>query len=230
MVTRGAALEDHDTLYEFCKTPSFDNQPGTPASLLTTCVHSSPPSLPLTPSDHTPTHPTNADVHQALEDHDTLYELCETWQQLEQQRWTAAELQRRRARLALDYPGDAGEEEIFGEQVSMIYGATTNKPGYKVGGGSCVWCLRQVPLGTAEGHKEGEVMFQKQVAMFNGATANKLGYKMGDVALTWCHRWCVHGLTSDLHSPPPPQENKQPNTVLPAPFASRCPLLTSSVE
>lgn len=69
---------------------------------------------------------------QALEDQQTLQELCEQWQQLEQQRWTTAELQRRRARLALDYPGDALEDEMFGEQVSMIYGATTNKQGFKV--------------------------------------------------------------------------------------------------
>lgn len=69
-----------------------------------------------------------------MEDHDTLYELCERWQELEQQRWTTAELQRRRARLALDYPGDnGGEEEAFGDQVSIIYGATTNKQGFKVG-------------------------------------------------------------------------------------------------
>lgn len=72
-------------------------------------------------------------LHQAMDDHDTLYELCERWQELEQQRWTTAELQRRRARLALDYPGDdLGEEEVFGEQVSIIYGATTNKKGFKV--------------------------------------------------------------------------------------------------
>lgn len=83
---------------------------------------------------------------QALDDHQTLYELCETWQQLEQQRWTSAELQRRRARLALDYSGDPGEDEVMlGEQVSMIYGATTNKPGYKVGGKADQLWQWQVP-------------------------------------------------------------------------------------
>lgn len=69
---------------------------------------------------------------QVLTDHDTLLELCETWQQQEQQSWTSAELQRRRARLALEYSGEQPEDEVFGEQVSMIYGAATKKPGYKV--------------------------------------------------------------------------------------------------
>jgi hypothetical protein len=98
-----------------------------------TTPHAHPDAaLPHTPPPppHTPLHPPPP-LAQALEDHDTLYELCETWQQQEQQRWTSAELQRRRARLALDYPGDA-EEELFGDQVSMIYGATTSKPGVKV--------------------------------------------------------------------------------------------------
>jgi hypothetical protein len=37
--------------------------------------------------------------------------------------------------VALDYPrDDLGEEKVFGEQVSIIDGATTNKQGFKVQG------------------------------------------------------------------------------------------------
>jgi hypothetical protein len=59
-------------------------------------------------------------------DEETLDDLCWVWHAQEQQRWTSAELQRRRARLALDYPGEEGwEDEVLGGQFSVIYGATS---------------------------------------------------------------------------------------------------------
>jgi hypothetical protein len=83
-------------------------------------------------------------IKAALLDEETLDELCMLWHQQEQQRWTTAELQRRRARLALDYPGEdeAGDDDMQGGQVSMIYGAASHRQGFKVGGGcGLVGCL-----------------------------------------------------------------------------------------